>query len=134
MLSEAFARGVQFTVMIEVVDADLEPIFRQPVAQLFGNAIIPFRDEVKRGPEPKRHVEFSQLLYPRQAAWPFHVVGQNDRELFAIGPPRPAGWGLFRTRVNGPDMAAFFQLALRQPPPHRHAQPPRDMWLAAVIL
>ena len=93
-------------VVVEIVDADFETVFGQPGAEFVGYAIGTFGDEVECGSKAEAEFEFGQSLAFGEALWSLDIVGEDEGELFAVGPAGGRAGGGF---VDGP--GGFIQAA-----------------------
>ena len=99
----------EMAVVVEIVDADFETVFGQPGAEFVGYAIGAFGDEVENGRKAEAQFELGQGAAFGEALWTFDVVGEDEGELFAVGPAGPAGGRAGGGFVDGP--GGFIQAA-----------------------
>jgi hypothetical protein len=133
VLPECRTRPVEFAIVMEVVNAHLEPEVRDQMSEVRRDGVGAFGDEVEGGVEAEALFEFHQGLYASQTFGAFDVMGEDDGKLFAIGPTGPAGRRLLGALFDGPKVTTFFQKSLRRPTPHGDAQDPREDGLELVV-
>ena len=120
---ETRAGHIEATVVLEVVNPDLESVPHQPCPKLRRYPIRAFWNEIEGGSKPQGHLQLCETADTGQSLRAFDVVGGDE------GPPvlvRPS-WPTRRTAScrlqDGP------ALGLRPYPPgmpasYRHAKPP----------
>jgi hypothetical protein len=89
---------------MQVVNANLEAAFGQPVPHFRRDKIVTFRDDIEGRTKPEADLDLRQLLDSVEAALALDVVGQDKRELFPVPPSWPP---LRRTRSGLIDRPAI---------------------------
>jgi len=103
--------GLAQPILVEVVDADFEAVVQEASAERQGESVGALGDEIERGPEPEGHFEFGELFDAGEAERAFDVVGEDEGEWFAVGPPGPAAGCATGGFEDGPRVAAPFPYA-----------------------
>lgn len=101
---ELFFGGVEFSIMMEVMNPDFEAVGGEPMAERIGNLVGAFGDEVKRGTETVKHFQFSELLDAIEAALGFDIVGENEGKGVMVWPTGKVGWGAESGGIDGPEV------------------------------
>ena len=126
-------RVIEPPIVVEVMHSHLEVVSRQFFTQLAGNRIIAFGNKVKRRMEAKSILQFHQSPAFGQSSGTLDIVGEHEREFFALRPAAPTGRWKPSFFIDGPDITAGFALTPSQGPAQRHTQTPRQVRLELVI-
>ena len=79
----------KLSVVLEIMDADLESVVRKPTNERRRDRIGALGDEVERGPESHLHFELRELAALGQALRALDVMGEHNCEFLAFRPSRP---------------------------------------------
>ena len=124
---------IKFTIVAQIVNADLKAIALKFFAQFTTDTIFTFGDKIEGGAEAKALFQLQQICHLVHAELAFDVMRENEREFFAIRPARPVGGDLSCRLVDRPSGGVGTTLTLRQNPPRHHADAPRDIRLEPVV-
>src|SRR5260370_34777707 len=74
---EDFPGPVEFSIVLQIMHADLESIRGQVIAQSLRRGVIAFRDEIEGGAKAYARFKFHELPAPVKSPFPFHVMGED---------------------------------------------------------
>src|SRR5947209_1493458 len=103
MAAELAPRPLEkLSVVEQVMHPYFEAFANQVIAELGRNVIAALGNEIEGRLEPETDFEFHQLPGLEQPCGALDIVGENQRELFGLGPPGPAFWGMLRAGQHRP--------------------------------
>jgi hypothetical protein len=105
---ELFFGGVEFSIMMEVMNSDLEATGGEPMAERIGTLIGTLGDKIERGAEAVKHFQFSELLDAIESALGFDIVGENEGKGVMVWPAGKMGWGPESGGIDGPEVMGRF--------------------------
>ncbi|MGH9515356.1 MAG: hypothetical protein ACRD3P_06725 [Terriglobales bacterium] len=94
----------QPTIMLEIVNANLESVLNEFVSEFLRNGIIGLRNKVKGGMKPAFSFESHHVPAFPQTKHTFDIVRQDKCEFLAFRPSRPVLWWVLRAREDRPDV------------------------------
>jgi len=109
-------------------------MIREPGTQLGGHGVGSFRYEIERRTEAQCHFEFRELPAPGQTIGSLHIVGEHDREFFAVRPARPVIGGATGRLVDRPHRPVFPSFPSGDNPAQSHPHPPGQIGLQQIII
>src|SRR6266567_1206176 len=95
-------RTIELSIVSQVVHPDLKSIRGQEVTKRFGSRISSFGNKVERRTKTQALLQFHQLMAPIKSLCSFHIMGQDEGELFSPRPTVPRFWFLAGRRVDRP--------------------------------
>src|SRR5713226_1720774 len=107
---------VEFSIVLQIMHADLESIRGQVIAQFLRRGVIAFRDEIEGGVKAKVRFKFHEVPAAVESSFSFHVVRENESEVFSVRPATPPGRRLLTSFLDWPGIGKCSPSASGTPP------------------
>ena len=130
---KASSRLIEFAVVVEIVNADLEASIEEPLAERRGHHVVAFRNEVEGGTETVSHFHFGQCAHLVHSDLALDVVGQDEGEAFAIRPSRPVVGGVTGGFIDRPYVGVAFANACCPEAPQGPADRLGHEWFHLIV-
>src|ERR1041385_8691109 len=111
---------------MKIVNANFKAVPDQFVSKFFGDAVFAFGNKIERRTKSQLSFQPHQVSGARDTQFAFNIVRENDRELFAFGPARPARRGSSHGFGHRPMTNAGPASSLRGFPPQSQPHRPGD--------
>jgi hypothetical protein len=133
LFGELLLRAVELPVVPQSMNTDLETFPVHEIQQRTLDLVRTLGDEIEGRVESVLLCEFNQPGNAAQALRAFHVMGQDQRELLAVGPAGPT-WGHSGSgRLDRPDGGKCPSSPLGAPLAECYAQAPRQDRLQEIV-